>query len=510
MDKILVVDFGSQFNQVIVKSLRSIGVASDLVPYFDAYNALKNNNYKGIILSGGPTSVFEKDSYKIEKEIIDFGLPILGICYGMQYLVHNSSGKVMRMDKQEYGKCSVKILKSTKLTEELHNNFTVWMSHSDSVVELGDEYIECAVSENGQTAIVKHKDKEIYGVQFHLEVTHTNNGIMILENFAIDICGASRDWSLEKYFEKIQKDLKETIKDDKVLCAISGGVDSTVVGVLLNSVLKDNIIYVFVDTGLLRENEGDEVLKILQNSGIDVMKVDASEKMFNSLKGLTDPEEKRKMIGKVFIEVFHETLKNIKKENNVKYLAQGTLYSDVIESGTATSKTIKSHHNVGGLPKELGFELIEPIRHLFKDEVRKLGLMLGVDESMVYRQPFPGPGLGIRVIGEVTPEKVEIARKADTIVRNTIKKYNLEKEIWQYFAVLTDTFSVGVKGDNRAYERVVAIRAIESQDFMTANISRIDYEILEEMSSNICNSIRGVSRVVYDVTSKPPGTVEWE
>ncbi len=506
MGKIVVVDFGSQYNQVIVKALRKLEVASDLVSYDEVFAHIDDKTV-GIILSGGPMSVYDKDAYKIDTKIFDLGIPVLGVCYGMQYMVHNLGGKVSASNYKEYGLKEVHIKQDSPLTKGVSACTPVWMSHCDSVEKLGENFDSLGETDN-HVAIVKHKNKEVYGVQFHLEVEHTLEGIKMLSNFCFDICKARKSWSLEKYLEEQKHLIKQQVGDDKVICAISGGVDSSVVGMLLKEVIPTQTIYIFVDTGLLRKGEGDQVLKMLTDEGLDVIKVDAKKEMYEALEGVSDPEQKRKIIGREFITVFNKTLAEI--GGSAKYLAQGTLYSDVIESGTKNSHTIKSHHNVGGLPEDMKFSLLEPIRFLFKDEVRKLGMLLGMPKEMVYRQPFPGPGLGVRIMGEVTEEKVRILQEADYIFRSIIEKTKYKETMFQYFVVLTNTKSVGVKGDKRAYEYVLAMRAIDSVDAMTANFTHIDFETLGHIATEICNNVNGITRVVYDVTSKPPATVEWE
>ncbi len=511
MEKILVIDFGSQYNQVIVKALRKNNVYSELVHFEEITKEYIENNkdIKGIILSGGPSSVYDEDAYRIDEGIFELDIPVLGICYGMQYISQILGGKVEATEVKEYGLAEITIDQESELTKGTPSKQNVWMSHSDSLVSLGENIIVLASSDN-HPAIIKHATKEIYGTQFHMEVSHTEYGLNMIDNF-INITGVSREFDMKKYIEEVSNEIKERVGNDKVICALSGGVDSSVTAALLSKIIPDQVYFFFVDTGLLRKDEGDQVVEMFKNDfKLDVKRINSGELMFNNLKGLIDPEDKRKAIGATFIEVFEKELRDFKSDETVKFLAQGTLYSDVIESGTKTSHTIKSHHNVGGLPEDLKFELVEPINKLFKDEVRLLGLELGLPEKLVYRQPFPGPGLGIRVIGEVTPDKVTIVQEADKIVRDIIEEKGLHRDMWQYFCVLTDTMTVGVKGDVRAYEYVLALRFVSSNDGMTADFSRVDLDVLAKISNEITNNVKGVTRVVYDITTKPPSTIEWE
>lgn len=509
MDKIMVLDFGSQYNQLIARRVRECGVYSEIVPYNVDIERLKADDVKGIILSGGPSSVYDEFAPHITKELYDLDKAVLGICYGMQITQYLFDGVIRPSDKREYGKSTLRILSDNQLTRNVDIESTVWMSHGDHVDELGKEF-ELLGTTPSCMAIAKHKDRPIYNLQFHPEVTHTSFGKTILENFTLDICGASPSWDLEDYIDKTVSSIKEKVGDNQVILALSGGVDSSVAATLIHKAIGDQLTCIFVDTGLLRKDEGDKVMKLYKDHyHINVIRADAGDQFLSHLKGVSDPEEKRKVIGNEFISVF-ESFK--KEHKDARFLAQGTIYPDVIESVSINgpSETIKSHHNVGGLPKELDFELLEPLRELFKDEVRAVGLKLGIPEHMIMRHPFPGPGLGIRIIGEVSEEKVSILQEADDIFISELYKHDLYDLVSQAFVVLLPVKSVGVMGDKRTYEYVCAVRSADTIDFMTATFSRLPFDFLDELASRIINEVKGINRVVYDITSKPPGTIEWE
>ncbi|QVK18458.1 glutamine-hydrolyzing GMP synthase [Mycoplasmatota bacterium] len=509
-NKIIVLDYGSQYNQLIARRIREFGVYSELFPHTIKADEIKSmKNVKGIILSGGPNSVYEKDSFGIDEAIYQCGIPILGICYGMQLTTHKFGATIKRSVHREYGKKSINVVnEDSKLFHHLPKTQTVWMSHGDQVESLPDGFKIEASSDTCPYAAISCEEKQVYAVQFHPEVRNTEYGNQILRNFVFNICEAEANWSIENFIDRQIKEIRNRVGDKKVLCGLSGGVDSSVVAMLLHKAIGDQLVCLFVDHGLLRKGESDQVMDTFSEGfHMNVIRVDASERFLSKLENVSDPEKKRKIIGNEFIYVFDE---ESKKLGEFDFLAQGTLYTDIIESGTKTAQTIKSHHNVGGLPEDMKFQLIEPLNTLFKDEVRVLGEKLGLAKEIVWRQPFPGPGLAIRIIGEITEEKLTIVRESDEILRYEIKKANLDKDIWQYFTVLSNMKTVGVMGDVRSYDYALGIRAITSIDGMTGEWARIPWEVLDLISRRIVNEVNGVNRIVYDITSKPPATIEWE
>lgn len=506
---ILIIDFYGQYNQLIARRVRECNVYSEIVPFSMSIEKIKEKNPKGIIFTGGPASVYVENAPKCSKEIFELGIPVLGICYGMQLMTHMLGGEVERADKREYGVTSVKIDNSSKLFAGFEDNNDCLMSHTDFVKILPEGFGNIGTTSHCPNAAMQNVEKNFYGIQFHPEVNHTNRGKEILRNFVYNICGCTGNWKMSSFAEETVKTIKEKIGDKKALCALSGGVDSSVAAALINKAIGKNLTCIFVDHGLLRKNEADEVEEVfIKNFDVNFVRVDAKERFLNKLARVSDPEQKRKIIGEEFIRVFEEEAKKI---GTVDYLVQGTIYPDVIESGVGVGAKIKSHHNVGGLPDYVDFkEIVEPLKDLFKDEVRKVGLELGLPEFLVYRQPFPGPGLAIRVIGDITDDKLEILKDADYIFREEVANAGLDRSINQYFAVLTNIRSVGVMGDERTYDYTIALRAVTTSDFMTAEWTKIPYEVLEKVSSRIVNEVKHVNRVVYDVTGKPPATIEWE
>ena len=505
---VIVVDFGGQYNQLIARRVRDLNVYCEVVPYYKALDEVKNKKPIGIIFTGGPNSVYDDNAPNIDKEIFDLGIPILGLCYGMQLISKTFGAVVEKAEKKEFGKTLCIKDKDSKLIQNMKNETIVWMSHQDQVKKLPCGFDLIQHTSTCPYAAIENEEKKIYAVQYHPEVNHSQEGSKLIQSFLYDICMAKGDWTMQNFMNEQINKIKDTVKDKKVLLALSGGVDSSVCAYLLSKAIGNKLTCVFVDTGLMRKNEGDEVEQAFKNQEVNFIRVNAEKRFLSKLKSIIDPEEKRKAIGEEFIRVFEDEAKKI---GQVDYLAQGTIYPDVIESGLGDAKVIKSHHNVGGLPDVVDFkELIEPLRSLFKDEVRKLGLELKMPEYLVYRQPFPGPGLGIRVMGEVTKEKLEILRDADLIFREEIAKAKEDKNINQYFAVLTNNRTVGVMGDFRTYDYTLALRAVTTTDFMTADWARIPYEVLDKVSVRIVNEVEHINRIVYDITSKPPATIEWE
>ncbi|MBI4010241.1 MAG: glutamine-hydrolyzing GMP synthase [Candidatus Aenigmarchaeota archaeon] len=511
-DTILVLDFGGQYAHLISRRIRENGVYSEVVSFGISYDDISNLsekfNVKGLILSGGPSSVYDQGSPKISRSILESKLPMLGLCYGHQLLSYVFGGNIKKASKKEFGHTLAQITKPIAILNKLNRTEKVWMSHGDTVYSMPSEFETLATTDNCPVAAFRHKVKPIFGIQWHPEVAHTVNGNLILKNFIFDICKCENNWQPTNFIKSAINEIKQTVGNEKAIIGLSGGIDSSTTALLASKALGKNLVAVFVDHGFMREGETEEIKKIFKNSGINLIIADAKKQFLTKLKGVKDPEEKRKVIGNEFIKVFEKIAEKVK----ATYLLQGTIYPDRIESGsTANADKIKTHHNVGGLPSKMKFKkIVEPLRDLYKDEVRNVAEELSMPINMARRQPFPGPALAVRIIGEVTEEKLIIVKKADKIVREEIEKSNLTGNLWQYFAILTDTKTTGVKGDSRAYGYTVAIRAVESKEAMTANFAKLPYEVLEKISTRITNEIPEVSRVVYDVTHKPPSTIEWE
>lgn len=505
---IIVVDFGGQYNQLIARRVRDAQVYCEVVPYQKALSVVKEKNPKGIIFTGGPNSVYEEKAPQIEKEIFELGIPVLGLCYGMQLMSHTLGGKVAQAPVREFGKCVTYFDTNAKVFLDLPQESVTWMSHVDYVSAIPEGFKTIAHTDNCPHAAIENPEKKLYAMQYHPEVMHTDKGSEMLKNFLFNVCECHGDWTMANYAKSAIAAIKEQVGDGKVVLALSGGVDSSVVAGLISKAIGDKLTCIFIDHGLMRKNEGDEVEAAFKDKGLNFIRVDAEQDFLGKLAGVEDPETKRKLIGEEFIRVLEREGRKI---GAIDYLAQGTIYPDVIESGIGDAAVIKSHHNVGGLPAVIDFKgLIEPLRPLFKDEVRRLGLELGLPEYLVWRQPFPGPGLAIRIMGEVTKEKCDILRDADAIFREEIAKAKLDRSINQYFAVLTSTRTVGVMGDFRTYDYTLALRGVVTSDFMTADWARIPYEVLDTISSRIVNEVNHINRIVYDITSKPPATIEWE
>ena len=509
--KVIVADFGGQYNQLIARRVREENVYCEIVSYSRLMESIQTERPMGVILTGGPNSVYLEGAPLLPAEFFRMGIPVLGICYGAQLMAHVLGGSVASPDNKEYGRVKIST-EDSELYHGIGSDEVCWMSHTDYIERVPEGFRVSAITENCPTASMEDPAAKLYAVQFHPEVHHTPFGQTLLRNFLTRVCGCVGDWTMDTFARDKIQEVKETVGDKKVICGLSGGVDSSVASVLVHEAIGDNLVCIFVDHGLLRKDEGDQVEEVFGNQfQMRLIRVNAKDRFLSKLSGVTDPEKKRKIIGEEFIRVFEEEAAKLYQSlGDIAYLLQGTIYPDVVESGVGESAMIKSHHNVGGLPDDVDFTLLEPLRLLFKDEVRKVGEELGIASELVWRQPFPGPGLAVRCLGEITEEKLEILRESDFILRDEIKKAGLEREIWQYFTVLPNVKSVGVMGDYRTYDHTVGIRAVTSVDGMTGDWARIPFEVLEKISNRIVNEVKGVNRIVYDITSKPPSTIEWE
>lgn len=507
-DSVLVIDFGAQYAQLIARRVREASVHSEIVPRTITADEIRRRHPTGIILSGGPASVYAEDAYRMDPAILEAGVPVLGICYGHQLIADLAGGKVANTGSSEFGRTTLEVLSPGALLADLPRNPGVWMSHRDAVTEPPPGFVATAASPGATVAAMEDRARGLYGVQFHPEVTHTDRGADILKRFLYEVCGARPLWTSHSIIERAVERIRAQVEDGQVICGLSGGVDSAVAAALVHEAVGDQLTCIFIDHGLLRKDEGEQVEEtFLRNFRTNLIHVKAADRFLEKLQGVTEPETKRKVIGETFIRVFEEASSDLA---DVRFLVQGTLYPDVIESGSASAATIKTHHNVGGLPDDMKFELVEPLRDLFKDEVRAIGEQLGLPEEIVWRQPFPGPGLAVRIIGEVTSERLEVLRAADAIVTEEVRRAGLERSIWQAFGVLPAIKTVGVQGDGRTYAYPLIVRAVTSEDAMTADWARLPYDLLEKISSRVVNEVPGINRVAYDVSSKPPATIEWE
>lgn len=508
MESVLVLDFGAQYSQLIARRVRECRVYSEMIPYDTPVDEIRARYPKGLILSGGPASVYADDALEIDPEIFELGIPILGICYGMQVMAHTLGGEVTRTGKSEFGKTELNVTREIVLFDDLPATQTCWMSHRDSVTTPPEGFEVTGTTASSPVAVMESTDRGLYGIQCHPEVVHTPYGTDILKNFLFEACDCSPSWTVVSIIEDSVAAIRDQVGDEKVICGLSGGVDSSTAALLVYRAVRDNLTCIFVDHGLLRKNEAEQVIDAFENHfHVPLIHIQAEERFQKKLDGVTEPEQKRKIIGEEFIRIFEE---EARKLEGARFLVQGTLYSDVIESGTRDAAKIKSHHNVGGLPEDMDLELVEPLRHIFKDEVRNVAAELGLPDNMVWRQPFPGPGLAIRIIGEVTHERLEILRDADFILQEEVRRAGLYRDLWQSFCVLPAIRSVGVMGDERTYAYPIIIRAVTSEDAMTADWARLPYDLLETVSSRIINEVLGVNRVALDISSKPPSTIEWE